>query len=874
VSHLDDEFQHHIQLTTRHLIAEGMVPETAAREAHRRFGSLAYYRRVCQRIGVTRSERTRRGNMFEMIWQDVRFTLRTFRRYPTFLLATAITLAVGIGASTAIFSVVDTVVLRPLPYSESDRLVQVGTIYPGGDRVSSSSPMNFFDWRDRSNMFDYLVGSRIQSMILAGDAGPEMFRAAGVSHDYFELLGWSPFIGRDILAADDNPAGNRVVVLSHGFWQRRFGADQSIVGRTLRLRGNEYEIVGVMPASFTAPEAIYHEDVEMWFPLAFVSDDLTQRDNGFLQVIGRLKDGVGIEQARSAVTTLQRSIYGEVGTDNARLAEFRDRQSVGIEWLHARTVGEARGNLLVFLGAVGFLLLIACANVANLLLVRSTDRQRELALRTALGADRGRIIHQLLTEGVITALIGGLVGAGFAVMGVRVFRAWAPEGIPRVAEVAVDLRVLVFTVLVSIATGLFFGLVPAISNGRLGVAESLKEGTTSATAGRHRSLIRSTLVVSETAVALVLMVGAGLLLNSFVRRATADPGFDPRNVVRLALFLEGYETGEDRAAFFDELVRRANAVPGVEVASATNNLPMTRNSTGTSITVDGRPRRGTDPLSVDMHAVTGGFFETLRIPLRQGRMFVPGDGQGEQVVIVNQAMADLYWDGQAVGGRFKFDDADSPGPWMTVVGVVETVHQFGLGDESGPALYRPHERRPFAFGNLIARTSVDIGGTASALREAVWSIDPGLAVEESGPLTDLMRNTITEPRFYTWLLTTFAGVATVLAAVGIYGTVSFSVARRTHEIGIRMALGAAGREVQRLILKQGITLAALGVAIGLGGALVLSRVLTQFVFDIGTMDLPTYGATAFVLTAVAALACWLPARRATHVSPMQTLRDE
>ena len=871
---IDDEFALHIQLTAQDLQDEGLSPTEARREAMRRFGRAERIKRDCMRVGHGRYKSQRRAAAIMKVIYDIRYALRAFGKSPAFFLTTIGTLGLGIGASTTIFSVVDTVVLRPLPYADASRIVQLGTRWPSSNRLGSVSPMNFSDWREQNDVFESMIASRTASMALTAHGAPETFMAAGVSAGFFEMLGYSPFIGRGILLNDDRVGGNRVVVLRHGAWKRRWGGDGNVIGRTITLRHEQYTIVGVMPEDFHPPEAIYHNDVEMWFPLAFVDDDLTERDNGFLQVIGKLKPGVSLEQSRQSLNTLQQNIYERIAAPSETMAEWRAGQTVQIEPLHERTVGTVRANLMVFFGAVALLLFIACANVANLFLARALDREREIALRLALGASRSRIMQQLLTESMVTAVVGGILGGALAFAGVRAFTAFAPDGIPRVSEVTVDLRVLAFAGLISVVTGLLFGLAPVYRHRCTSASEALKEGALTTTAGRRRNLLRNSLVVSETAIALLLLTGAGLLINSFVRLINVDPGFNPNGVARLELYIQDYETGEQRAAFFDELVTRLAGLPGITSAAATDQLPMTGNRSATGITVRGHEPSDNDPPWVTYRRITARYFETLQIDVLRGRSFSGAEHAGtERVAVINDALANHYWsDGDAVGGHLKFGGPDSEDNWYTVVGVVSELNQHGLGQSAGPALYIPHRRSPFVFGNVVVRVSGDLTPVIAAMRLALWDMDPNLPIQNIGTLRSQMSQTVAEPRFYTILLVTFAAVAVVLAAVGIYGTISYTVGQRTQEVGIRMALGATAKNVYGLVVRHGMTLSLTGIAIGIGGALFMSRALERFVFGIGTTDLPTYAIVGAALGLVALIACLIPARRATRVDPMTALR--
>lgn len=870
---IDREFQLHIDIVADELIADGWNAADARREAQRRFGDRARFARQCRAVQRDYRGFGRFAPWVETVTSDLRYAIRSFRRAPGFALTAIITLALGIGATTTVFSVVDALMLRPLPYPESDRVVQVGTMYSGFNRLSSSSPANFFDWRTRSEVFEYLVASRIESRTIVTDGLPESVVGAGVSAGFFELLGATPLIGRGIIADDDRPGGSRAMVLRHREWQSRWGGDSTVVGRTVSLSGEPFTIVGVMPRDFHPPEAIYHNEVNFWIPLAHVTDDLDERDSGFLQVLGRLRAGVTPAVAAEGLTALQQRIFEALPPPEERLAEFRAELRVGVAPLLQQTVGDDTRLMWIFLGAVGLLLAIACANVANLFLARAADRSRELALRAALGAGGRRLVRQLLTESVALSLVAGAAGVLVALGGVRLFLALAPNDLPRLGEVAVDLRVLAFTAAVSITTGIVFGLAPAARYGRRSARDALQEGTANVTATRQRHRLRRALVATEAAVAMILLIAAGLLTNSFVRLLAEHPGFDPDGVAHMQLFIaDNYETDEARVAFFDQLVERVNQLPGVTSAAATSDLPMTRNQSRSTVTAENAME--TANTDVSFRRVTVGYFETLRIPMLLGRGFTTADRAGEPAAVVTESFARSFWgDADALGRRFKFGDARSDSEWLTIVGVAADIQQHALGDAPEPAVYLYHGRSPFVFGNLIAR-----GPTAAALvpalRRELSALDPRQATSETGLLIDQMRSTVTLPRFNAMLFGVFGFVAMLIASVGVFGAVSYIVRQRTNEVGIRMALGASQQRVMQLVMRQGLGSVLIGIVVGVAATIPLSRALDALVFGIGTTDIPTYATVTSVLMGAAVLACWIPARRAVRVDPAATLRSE
>lgn len=819
---------------------------------------------------AAREQREREGRTtMGDLRRDLALATRTFRRRPGFFLTAALTLALGVGAATAIFSVVDGVILRPLPYPEPDRLVQLGTTYGESTRLSSTSPPDFEDWRERNRVMASLAASRLERRTLLGDGPPTSLETAGVSPSFFGLLGAEPALGRGLAEEDGRPGAAPVTVVSHGLWRSRWGGDSGVVGRTLRLDGVPFTVVGVMGPDFHPPEAIHHQDVQAWYPLVHVDDPLDQRGFGFLQVIGRLADGATLEGARQEMAAIGRALSAEYPENGER--------GVAMEPLIVRTVGDVGGTLGMLLGAVGLLLLIACVNVAHLFLVRATEREREMALRNVLGAGRGRVVRQLLAESLVLALVSGVLAVLVAYGGVEAFRAFGPGDLPRLSEVAVDGRVLLFALALSALTGIAFGLVPARSAARLDPAVALRESGTATSAGRRRAKLRSGLVIAETAVAMVLCVGAGLLVNSFVRLHRVDPGFDPEGVAWLQVRApDAADTDEARVRFFQDVLARVRAVPGVVSAGGGNNLPLDGNQSLTGITPDGMALGADErPPAVSFHQVMPGYFEALDVPVMEGR--VPGEQDvagAPNVAVVNRALAHRLWPGGAVGGRFTFGVPDEDSEWWTVVGVVGDVRQQALATEAEGELYVPFLQRPRTILRVTASTAGDPGAALPAIRRAVWSIDPDLPLDQAGTLRSTVAQSVVEPRFYTLLLSGFAAVALALALVGIYGTLAYTVEQRARELGVRMALGADAGSVRRMVLRRGMVLAAVGVAVGGGSALVATRALEGFVYGIEPSDPATLAGVTVAILGVTALACWIPALRATRLDPAVTLRAE
>jgi predicted permease len=804
-------------------------------------------------------------------WQDIRFGFRTLLRSPATSAVALLTLALGIGANTAIFSVVNGVLLQPLDFKDPDELVRIWESSPGrGFPRFSTSPPNFEDWRLQNQVFEGMFASNLGSYNLTGGDRPESIPGAQVTPEFLSVLGVEPMLGRGILPEEGKPGGARVVVLSHGLWQRRFGSDPNVLSQRIQLDGESYAVIGVMPEGFDFPAKR-----EIWVPLVW---DFAPEMRGahFLLTIGRLKDGVTMEQALSEMKTIASRLERQYPESNTGWTVTTMRLSDVI-------VEGVRPALLLLLAAVGFVLLIACANVANLLLARLASREREIAVRAALGAGRNRLVRQMLTESLVLFLVGGLLGLLFAALVNRVLLSLYSSGLPRENEVGLDGQVLLFTLALSLLTGLVFGLVPALSatSGRL--YSALKEGGRAVAGGARGKLIRNILVLGEVAIALVLLVGAGLLLRSFARLRAVDPGFRPAGVLSAQLVLPEQKYGEPerQVAFTRELLERLRAIPGVKSADTTFPLPLGGNGFVLSFAVEGRPepRPGEVP-NANVRLVTPDFFQTMGTRLLQGRVFTPQDGpEAVPVVIVNQTLAEKIWPGEnPIGKRITYDDLDDPElKWRQVVGVVADIRHGTLEQDSGSDVYWPQLQSPVGGElSVLLRTEGDPLRLAGSLREVVSAIDPDLPINHVRTMEDVVAESLSNSRFQTVLLGIFAGVALLLAAIGVYGVISYSVAQRTHEIGIRMALGARREEVLRLVIRQGMTLVLAGVAVGLVLALLLSWWLSERVASY------LYGGQAFdplilvtvplVLLAVALLANWLPARRATLVDPLVALR--
>ncbi|HEV3471346.1 MAG TPA: ABC transporter permease [Pyrinomonadaceae bacterium] len=871
-----EELSQHLEDLYEQTLRGGATEDEAGRavlqeldESHLLAQELRRVERPARREPVAPGARRRR-NMFVDVWQDLRYGVRTLLKNPGFTAVAVVALALGIGANTAIFSVVNAVLLRPLPYRDPDRLVMVWEDNTkGGYPRNTPAAANFLDWREQSRVFEGMAAIANQSFALTGAGEPERIDGRRVSASLFPLLGVEPLLGRVFLPEEDQPGAGRAVILSHGLWQRRFGSDPNITGKALTLNGESHTVVGVMPAHFRFPA---RED-ELWVPIAFTNEQAANRGTHYLQVVARLRPGVTVEQAQAEMSAIA-----------ARLQEQYPSQNTGVGAavvpLHEQLVGDIRPALLILLGAVGFVLLVACANVANLLLARAAARHKEIAVRVALGASRMRLIRQFLTESLLLAAVGGLAGLLLSLWGVNLLRAFIPESISQVGAVSIDAKVLGFTLLVSLLTGLIFGLAPATQASNFNLNETLKEGGRDSSAGSRGNRIRAVLVVAEVAVSLVLLIGAGLLINSFLRLRSVDPGFRADNLLTMRIVLPElkYPDQARRAAFYAEALRRIEALPGVESAAVTNWIPLVRQGDSNSFTVEGQPDPGPGRSpSVATRVVSPRYFDTMGIQLLRGRQFGEQDrADSPPVVIVSEAMARRSWPGaDPVGKRMKMGGYNSDAPWMEVVGVVKDVRQFELTAEPRPQIYLHYEQPAFFRpSNLVVRTGADPLGLAATVRKTVWEIDKDQPVSNISTMEDVLSESISRQRFSMLLLGIFAGVALVLAAVGIYGVMSYSVAQRTHEIGIRMALGAQAADVLKLTVGQGLRLVLVGVAIGLAAAFALTRLMESLLYGVSATDPATLVTISLVLITVALLASYVPARRATKVDPLTALRYE
>jgi predicted permease len=801
------------------------------------------------------------------IVRDLRQGLRAVVRRPAATLIALITLSVGIGANAAIFTVLNAVLLRPLPYRNAGGLVAIfASETRRGDHRNPTSPADFLEWKKTSRSLDRLTAAHPWSPVLTGRGRPEELPALKASPSLFDLLGVEPALGRVFHPTEDEAQ----VVLSHALWQRRFGGDPAVIGQSLALDGRSYRIAAVMPPGFRFPP-FWASEADLWAPLVFTAEQEASHSR-FLRVFGRLHDGATLEQAQAELDVVGQRLASEWPEHNAGIA-------VSVEALQEPVVSRVRPALLVLAGAVALVLLIACANVTSLLLAQGLSREKEVALRAALGASRSRLVAQGLTGSLALALLGGLGGLILARWGVAILRTLAPDSLPRLDEVAIDFRVLGFTLAVSVVTGILFGLLPALRASRSDLVASLKQGDRGTSGGRHPW--HDALVVAEFALAVILLVGAGLLMKSFLLLQAPQAGFRSDRLLTVTLSLSGSPWAEParRPAFFREVASRVRALPGVDGAGFVNHVPVAGDTWGTSFTVEGRPEPapGEAPRAV-MRTVSPDYLEAMGIPLVRGRGFGDADrADSTRVVLVNQTLARRLWaEADPVGARVRRGGPQSTEPWLIVAGVTADALQSSVAEPVQPELLFPYAQDPvgwFKSTTLVVHMAGEPRALAESVQQQVWALGPELPVTHVRTMREILAESIGQDRFNTLLLGLLAAVAVLLAAVGIYGMMAYAVGRRSREIGVRMALGARASEVLVMVMGQGLRLSLLGAALGLGGALGLSRVLVRLLHGVSPTDPWTFAAVAGLLMAVSALASFLPARRAARVDPLVALRD-
>ena len=803
--------------------------------------------------------------------QDLRYGVRMLWKSPGFTIVAVLTLALGIGANTAIFSVVNGVLLRPLPFRDPSRLVLIAekSSFP----IISTSYENYLDWRDQSHSFESMEATRGSSITLTGAGEPERLNVRMATAGLFSMLGINAQIGRTFLPEEDRAGGTPVALLSYGLWQRRFGGSADIIGKTVNLDLQPYTVVGILPSGFQILQP-----ADLYLPFTPWAKTLPADRNWHPGIIplARLKQGVSKEQARSEMIGITKRL-------EQQYPDYNTGTSADVVGLQDEIVQNSRPALLLLLGAVSFVLLIACANVANLLLARAASRGREVAIRTAMGASRGRVIRQLLTESVLLSLAGGLLGVIVALAAVGLLPKIAGDSIPQGAPIGLDPWVLAFTAVVSLFTGLLFGIVPALRTANLDLRGTLNEGSRGSTAGPGQHVLRGALVAMEIALAMLLLVGSGLLLRSFSRLQEVPPGFQPDHllVADIPLSPTAYAKPQDRYQFFDRLVERAKSLPGVRSAAAASFLPVSGGGSIIHFNITGRPPKSPHEfVAAGYRTITPNYLETLGVPLLQGRFFTRGDNEkSPAVVIINATMAHTFFPNEnPLGKRLQLGALpEQEVPTMEIVGVVGDVH-FGLGTDPQAEMYLPYRQAdlllPVFQLSVVLRTAGDPALQTSALRSALAEIDPNQPLVKVRTMEENMATTVAQPRFRTWLIGILAMLALVLAAVGVYGVMSYTVTQRTSEIGVRVALGAQPKDVFRIIVGEGLRLALFGVGVGLVAALLLTRLLQSFLFGISAYDPLTFIAVSLLLTLVAVAASYFPARRATRVDPMIALRYE
>ena len=810
----------------------------------------------------------------EALLQDFKYGARMLAKSPAFTFVAVIALALGIGANTAIFSVVNAVLIRSLPFQDPDRLVMVWEHNRTRGRDQNViSPANYQDWREQNTVFDSMSAMFDSRANLTGVDDPEELPTQVVEPNFFELLGTTAALGRTFNSEEGKPGNDQVVILSQGLWKRRFGGDPGIVGNTIKLNGRDFTVVGIAPSGLQlkiSQGSQTGKPAELWMPLAFSETSRVRRGRSMM-AIARLKPGITVAQAQTEMNAIGARL-------EEQYADFNTGWGVNLVPLQNQLVGAIRPALLVLLGAVAFVLLIACANVANLLLARAATRQREIAIRTALGARRGRIIRQLLTEATVLAMLGGALGLLLAIWGVDLLLALAPKDLAGLKNAGIDYRVLGFTMAVSVLTGVIFGLAPALEASRPNLNESLKEGGRGSSTGGRSHRWRNVFVVVEVALALVLLIGAGLMIRSFSRLNSIDPGFDADKLlsVRIQLPASKYGQNPQRIAFFKQLAERVQALPGVRSAGAISVLPFGSGGAATSIVIEGRPEPPPGQrLTGDVRVVDGGYFDTMGIPLLRGRSFTERElTQESHVVMINEAMARDFFPGEdPIGKRVTIAMKEQNVP-NEIIGVVRDVRHTGLETPARAMTYWPYPELVYSGMTLVVRAETEPLALSETIRREVLALDKDQPIADVSTMKQLLADSTSRARFSTMLLVVFAIVALLLAAVGIFGVMSYGVSERTHEIGLRMALGAQASDVRAMVVRQGMVLTMIGIGIGLAAAFGLTRVMISLLYGVSATDPLTFTAISVLLALVALLACYLPARRATKVDPMIALRYE
>jgi predicted permease len=859
---LDEELRQHIEKQTEQNSRLGMPLEKARVEARKAFGG------VDQAKEQSRDVRGLRW--LEEFLQDLRFAARMLLKYPGFTMIALFTLALGIGANTAIFSVVNSVLFRPLPYKDPERIVKIWNSLTTQGPVSEPE---FNEYRNQSQSFDHVAAYVAFPNTLTGIEEPERVLTAATSSGFFPALGVQMELGRPYSAEEDQRGRSDVVVLSHRLWRRRFSADPNLIGSAIILSGRSRTVIGITSPGFGFP----NEKVDAWIPAA-INPASVNTGGHYLNVIAHLRPGVTLEQAKIGLSTAVDRIKQKFPEYYKGPEGFTAR----IVPLHEEIIGDIRPALLVLFGSVSFILLIGCANVANLLLARAAARQKEIAVRTALGASRGRLVRQLLTESLLLSILGGASGMALAYWGVRYLVTEKPPGLPRLGEIRIDDWALVFTLLVSLLTGMIFGLVPALHGSKPDLNESLKEGCRSGTESLRGARTRGLLMISQVALSVVLLVGTGLMIKSFLRLLQVNPGYNPENVLTMRMSLPSSTRSQQVVAFYQQLLQRAEALPGVSAAAIVSQLPLDWPRANISFDVQGQPSEfsNNDPIA-DFNTISPTYFQAMGVTLSQGRAFTSLDTeQSQTVAIVNQSLARRIWPGEdAIGKRIRLTDGT---PWMLIVGVAPDLKNRALDAETRQEIYTLYVQANFAQNqnftpysiSLVVRSPVDPGSLSNAIRSEVLALDKGLPIYDLKTMERIVADSISQPHFTTLLLAGFAGLALVLVTVGVYGVISYLVIQRTREIGVRKALGAQSRDIMTLFVRQGFKLALTGVTIGLAGAFMLTRVMTKLLYEVSPTDSTIFIGVPLLITIVALTASYIPIRRAVKLDPMTALRRD
>jgi putative ABC transport system permease protein len=814
------------------------------------------------------------NDIMETPLQDIRYGLRGLLKHPGFTAIVIITLALGIGASTAIFSVVNTVLLRRLPYPRAERLVAIQELGPDGNRMQVTAA-NFLDWRAQNTVFEHLAAIKSTTANLALADQAERIDLAVTSANFFSIFGTEPQQGRLFIPADEQAGHPSIVVISHALWQRRFGADAALIGKPITLNGKSYTVIGIAPAGFQYPDK-----TEAWLPPLKLapelndSMDVTQsRGMGYLSAVALLKPGVSVAQAAAEMETITARLRQQYPDTN-------NRRFNRVVSLHDHLIGETGAMLWLLFGAVSFVLLIACANVANLLLASAASRQREMAIRGALGASRWRVMQQLLTESTMLALAGGAVGLLLALWGVALITKLLPQDFPRLQEISIDWRVLGFTLAASVLTGILFGLVPALQLSRTDVHGSIKEDGRGTAGSRRHTRLRHGLIIAEVALSVVLLAGAGLLFRSFLQLQSVNTGFNAQQVLTARLSPSGtkFRNDADYISFYDQVTRRISAIPGVQAVGVIDTLPLSKGPTA-SFRIDGRPLLTPDKWPGGNYRSVGpDYFRAMNISVMQGRPFTERDNdKAPPAIVINHALAQRdFGNENPLGKRINFGNSDSNGQpvWFEIVGVAANVRSLELREEPAPEFYFSYLQNPFEKMSIVIRSAIEPEGLVAAVRQAVTEVDKSVPISDIKTMDHIVSEAVSQPRFNLFLLGLFSGVALLLSAAGIYGVTTYTVTQRTHELGIRLALGAQVGDVLKMILGQGMVVISVGIVIGLAASFALTRLLASLLFGVTATDPLTFTVIILLLMLVALSACYIPARRATKVDPLVALRYE